>query len=252
MQTKNNKVIILRNVAIAYGKKSEIILKNINLEVAKNEFVAIIGPSGVGKSTLFKVFVNAINPITGQVEVLNNDFNNLSTKQKIKMLSKIGFLTQKTNLINTDNVYNNIVRSITNYKNVFYKFFGILTKQQKLNIFEKLDDLKILDKAFYKVSELSGGQQQRVEIAKLLIKDVELILADEPTASLDHQTSLEVIEILKEISKQKTVIVNIHDLDLAKKYFDRVIAINNKTIAFNKKTSDIKQWELEKIIQTKN
>ncbi|MBD4756528.1 ATP-binding cassette domain-containing protein, partial [Xanthomonas citri pv. citri] len=118
----------------------------------------------------------------------------------------------------------------------------IITKEQKINIFTKLDELGILDKAFYKVSDLSGGQQQRVEIAKLLVKNVDLILADEPTSNLDRLTSLEVLSLLREIANQgKTIIVNIHDLSLVKENFDRVIAIKNKTIVFDKKTKDVEQ-----------
>lgn len=192
-----NKIIDLKNITVCYNNNKEPVLDNINLEINKNEFIAIIGPSGVGKSTLFKVIINSLKPIKGKAKVLNQDLLKLSKKQKNQMLSKIGFLTQKPNLINTENVYNNITRSISQYKNIFYRIFNILSKEQKINIFTKLDELKILDKAFYKVSELSGGQQQRVEIAKLLVKNVELILADEPTSNLDHQTSLEVITLLK-------------------------------------------------------
>ncbi|EOA07535.1 Alkylphosphonate ABC transporter, ATP-binding component [Mycoplasma yeatsii 13926] len=246
-----NKIIDLKNITVCYNNKKEPVLDNINLEINKKEFIAIIGPSGVGKSTLFKVIINSLKPIKGTAEVLNQDLLKLSKKQKNQMLSKIGFLTQKPNLINTENVYNNITRSISQYKNVFYRIFNILSKEQKINIFTKLDELKILDKAFYKVSELSGGQQQRVEIAKLLVKNVELILADEPTSNLDHQTSLEVITLLKQIAKEKTVLVNIHDLSLVKNNFDRVIAINNKSIVLDKKTEEIEEWELKEIIKNK-
>ncbi|KNG79747.1 phosphonate ABC transporter ATP-binding protein [Mycoplasma sp. HU2014] len=246
-----NKIIDLKNITVCYNNNKEPVLDNINLEINKNEFIAIIGPSGVGKSTLFKVIINSLKPIKGKAKVLNQDLLKLSKKQKNQMLSKIGFLTQKPNLINTENVYNNITRSISQYKNIFYRIFNILSKEQKINIFTKLDELKILDKAFYKVSELSGGQQQRVEIAKLLVKNVELILADEPTSNLDHQTSLEVITLLKQIAKEKTVLVNIHDLSLIKNNFDRVIAINNKTIVLDKKTEEIQEWELKEIIKNK-
>ncbi len=96
------------------------------------------------------------------------------------------------------------------------------------------------------------ASKQRVEIAKLLVKNVDLILADEPTSNLDRQNSLEVLAILREISKQgKTIIVNIHDLGLVKENFDRVIAIKNKTIVFDKLTKDVEQCELNQIIETK-
>ncbi|QVK02649.1 phosphonate ABC transporter ATP-binding protein [Mycoplasma mycoides] len=248
-----NKVIELKEISVQYNNKSDLVLKDINLDIFQGELVAIIGPSGVGKSTLFKIIINSLRPVKGQVKVFDKDILKFNKKQKRLFISKIGFLTQTPNLIYTDNVYNNIIRSTSKYKNNFYKFFSILTRKQKIAIFEKLDELNILDKAFFKVSELSGGQQQRVEIAKLLIKDVELILADEPTSNLDKKTSIEVLRVLKNISKQnKTILVNIHDLSLVKRYFDRVIAINNKQIVFDKKTKDIKQWQLDRIIKSRS
>ncbi|CBW54462.1 Alkylphosphonate ABC transporter, ATP binding component [Mycoplasma mycoides subsp. capri LC str. 95010] len=248
-----NKVIELKEISVQYNNKSDLVLKDINLDIFQGELVAIIGPSGVGKSTLFKIIINSLRPVKGQVKVFDKDILKFNKKQKRLFISKIGFLTQTPNLIYTDNVYNNIIRSTSKYKNNFYKFFSILTRKQKIAIFEKLDELNILDKAFFKISELSGGQQQRVEIAKLLIKDVELILADEPTSNLDKKTSIEVLKVLKNISKQnKTILVNIHDLSLVKRYFDRVIAINNKQIVFDKKTKDIKQWQLDRIIKSRS
>ncbi|QVJ96154.1 ATP-binding cassette domain-containing protein [Mycoplasma mycoides subsp. capri] len=248
-----NKVIELKEISVQYNNKSDLVLKDISLDIFQAELVAIIGPSGVGKSTLFKIIINSLIPVKGQVKVFDKDILKFNKKQKRLFISKIGFLTQTPNLIYTDNVYNNIIRSTSKYKNNFYKFFSILTRKQKIAIFEKLDELNILDKAFFKVSELSGGQQQRVEIAKLLIKDVELILADEPTSNLDKKTSIEVLKVLKNISKQnKTILVNIHDLSLVKRYFDRVIAINNKQIVFDKKTKDIKQWQLDRIIKSRS
>ncbi|ACU78937.1 phosphonate ABC transporter ATP-binding protein [Mycoplasma mycoides] len=248
-----NKVIELKEISVQYNNRSDLVLKDINLDIFQGELVAIIGPSGVGKSTLFKIIINSLRPVKGQVKVFDKDILKFNKKQKRLFISKIGFLTQTPNLIYTDNVYNNIIRSTSKYKNNFYKFFSILTRKQKITIFEKLDELNILDKAFFKVSELSGGQQQRVEIAKLLIKDVELILADEPTSNLDKKTSIEVLKVLKNISKQnKTILVNIHDLSLVKRYFDRVIAINNKQIVFDKKTKDIKQWQLDRIIKSRS
>lgn len=248
-----NKVIELKEISVQYNNRSDLVLKDINLDIFQGELVAIIGPFGVGKSTLFKIIINSLRPVKGQVKVFDKDILKFNKKQKRLFISKIGFLTQTPNLIYTDNVYNNIIRSTSKYKNNFYKFFSILTRKQKITIFEKLDELNILDKAFFKVSELSGGQQQRVEIAKLLIKDVELILADEPTSNLDKKTSIEVLKVLKNISKQnKTILVNIHDLSLVKRYFDRVIAINNKQIVFDKKTKDIKQWQLDRIIKSRS
>lgn len=244
-----NKIIEIKNVDLTYSQNSETILKNINFSINKGEMVAIIGPSGAGKSTLFKALVDAIKPIAGDVCIFDQKYSKMSKKERKNTITKIGFLTQKPNLILTDNVYENVQRSFINYNNVIMKFLSILTKSQKYKIFKTLDDLNILDKAFYRVSDLSGGQQQRVEIAKLLVRDVELVLADEPTSSLDAHTAQEVIDLLKELKqKGKTILVNIHDLNLIKKNFDRVIAINNHSIVLDKKTRETTLWEMSKKI----
>ncbi|WP_373422490.1 phosphonate ABC transporter ATP-binding protein [Mycoplasma zalophi] len=240
-----------KKVDIKYKKNENAILSNINFEIKAGEMVAFIGQSGVGKSTVFKSIVRNLKPSKGQILLNNEDIYLLNKRKWKQTIQKIGFLTQQPNLIFTDNVYNNIIRSISQYKNKFYSLFSIITRQQKINIFEQLANLNILDKSFYRVSELSGGQQQRVEIAKLLIKKAELILADEPTSSLDFQTSLEVLEILKDLNKRYglTIIVIIHDLNLVKKYFDRVIAFKNNTITLDKETKDIEQWQLLQTVQ---
>lgn len=243
-------LIKLSNLTLQYKKAKEPTLENINFEVNKAQMIAIVGPSGVGKSTLLKSLVKALKPQNGKVEIFNQNIYKTSKKEWNQIINKIGFLTQKPNLLSNDNVYNNVLRSINQYENSFFKLIGFVTKKQKQNIFKTLDELSIIDKAFYRISDLSGGQQQRVEIAKLLVKDVKLILADEPTSNLDNKTAKEVLEILKTLKNQKdiTILVNIHDLSLIKKYFDRAIVIKNKTIVFDKKVKNFSQKELIKLI----
>ncbi|SYV92447.1 ABC transporter ATP-binding protein, partial [Mycoplasmopsis synoviae] len=119
-----------------------------------------------------------------------------------------------------------------------------MTFDKRVKIFETLDKLGILNKAFSRVSDLSGGQKQKVEIAKLLIKDVDLILGDEPTSNLDYKSANSVMEILKEINKKLniTIIINIHDLNLATSYFDQIIMIKDKQIFLNESINLKNKW----------
>lgn len=244
------KIIEIKNATVKYKNDVFPTLEDISFDVNKSEMIAIIGPSGVGKSTLFKSLVKAIKLQNGSINIFGQNICAIGKKEWKKIIKKIGFLTQKPNLVPADDVYTNVQRAFIDYKNFIFKIFGILTKQQKEKIFETLEELDILEKTFYRVDDLSGGQQQRVEIAKLLIREVDLILADEPTSNLDNHTAKEVLVLLEKLKNNgKTIIVNIHDLSLVKPYFDRVIALKDKKIVLDCATKEIEQWLLEKIIQ---
>lgn len=252
MKNKNQKNIIsFDNVTIKYPKSKENVLENISLDLQKGKMIAFIGPSGVGKTTLFKIIVRAIKPINGNVFLNNENIYNLSKNQWKTKVKKIGFLTQKPNLIESDSVYLNIKRSINDYQNWFFKLISFLTFDKRVKIFETLDKLGILNKAFSRVSDLSGGQKQKVEIAKLLIKDVDLILGDEPTSNLDYKSANSVMEILKEINKKLniTIIINIHDLNLATSYFDQIIMIKDKQIFLNESINLKNKWNLNEKVK---
>ncbi|WP_027334048.1 phosphonate ABC transporter ATP-binding protein [Mycoplasma elephantis] len=246
-----NEVLEIKNLSFKYKEKDNLILENINCIFKSGEMVAIIGPSGVGKSTLFKLIVRNKKPTLGSILFNNKNIDLLTKKEWKNIIKKIGFLIQEPCLIEEENVYLNIKRSINDYKNKIFKLINYLTREQRIKIFSILDDLNILDKSFYKVSDLSGGQKQRVEIAKLLVKNVKLILADEPTSNLDNATSRDVLSILKKLTKEKNILclVNTHDLNLALEFFDRIIVLNNKNIVFNKKNEGISICDLENMIQ---
>lgn len=223
--------IEFKNYCAKY-KKSDVILHNFSLCINSGEMIAIIGKSGAGKSTFFNAILNALKITSGSLFINDKDINHYSKKEKKKMLKKIGFLSQENFLLEDENVYESILRTYSKYKNWFYELFKIINKKQQIEIFNVLDELDIFDKSFSVIKSLSSGQKQRVEIAKLLLKNVDLILADEPTSNLDINTSNDVIEILKNINKEKktTILVNIHNIDLAKKHFQKYIAIKNGNI----------------------
>ncbi|SGA02495.1 peptide ABC transporter ATP-binding protein [Mycoplasmopsis arginini] len=150
------------------------------------------------------------------------------------------------------NIYENILHFYPSYKNKLFAFFKILTKKQKIEIFEVLESLNILDKVFTKVSDLSGGQKHRVEIAKLLLKKVEIILADEPTASLDIKTSKDIMNILKSINKnyETTILVNIHDLNIIQRFFTKYIFIKNGELVQIGNPKDLTKKEMEKLYES--
>ena len=218
--------IDFEKVSIGYNKKN-VILHDVSFSILDGEMVAIIGSSGSGKTTIFNAILKIASLLGGSILIDNKSIYAYSRRDWKKLLRQIGLLSQETFLFDFETPYTSILRTYTKYKSFFHSLFKIVSKKQELEIYDTLDKLKIFDKSHTTISQLSGGQKQRVEIAKLLLKKVSLILADEPTTSLDKKTSEEVIELLQEFSKENnaTILVNIHDLDLVKKYFKKYIAL---------------------------
>lgn len=240
------------NYSGSYQKDKKLVLKELNLSIKKGEMIAIIGKSGAGKTTIFNAILKQLQTKSGNIFIKESDIDKLTNKQWKNIVKKIGYLSQETNLIEDLNIYENILHFYPSYKNKFFAFFKILTKKQKTEIFEVLESLNILDKVFTKVSDLSGGQKHRVEIAKLLLKKVEIILADEPTASLDIKTSKDIMNILKSINKnyETTILVNIHDLNIIQRFFTKYIFIKNGELVQIGNPKDLTKKEMEKLYES--
>ncbi|MBN0970587.1 phosphonate ABC transporter ATP-binding protein [Mycoplasma phocoeninasale] len=241
--------IEFRDVNANYKNSKQRALEGVNFSIEEGEMVAIIGPSGAGKSTIFNSILKQLHLISGQILIDNQDIFSLKKKQWKRIIRKIGFLSQEPNVIEDLNVYENILHFYSKYKNFVFALLKILDEKQKIEVYEVLNRLGIFEKCFTKVSELSGGQKQRLQIAQLLLQDVSIILADEPTSNLDIQTASNVLEILSSISKQyhKTILVNIHDLTLIKKYFKRYIFVREGEIIEIDNTSNLTKAKQKKL-----
>ena len=207
----------LKNICKSYNvfKNKSIILDNITLDFNKNELVFILGASGSGKSTLLNIISGNIKCDSGEIMLDDVCVNKLSDKKMNNYRSNvIGNIFQDYNLIEYMSVIDNIMLAFNGYSNS--KKIDDLLK--KLGLYEKKKMI---------VSRLSGGEKQRVAIARALINDPDIILADEPTGALDSKNSIQVMEILKEIAKNKLVIVVSHDINLANKYASRIINIKD-------------------------
>ncbi|MBB3110863.1 phosphonate transport system ATP-binding protein [Paenibacillus phyllosphaerae] len=224
-------------------------LQNINLTIEQGEFVAVIGLSGAGKSTLIRC-INRMHDITsGKLIVDDVDVSKLKGAHIRKFRRRIGMIFQSFNLVTRATVLSNVLVSFVPELPMWRKWTGMFTKQHKIQALEALDKVGILDKAFMRVDQLSGGQQQRVALARTLAQNPDIILADEPIASLDPVTSRIVMDDFKRINKELniSVIMNIHHVEIALEYADRIIGIRKGEVVFDGATSKVTQAILQDI-----
>ena len=232
----------LENITKIYEGKNfkQIALNDVTLAFRNNEFVSILGPSGSGKTTLLNIiggldkytYGNLIIDGVSTKKYKERDWNNYRSK-------KVGFIFQSYNLINHQTVLSNVLLSL----NIAGK-----PKKESIKLAKKvLKDVGLENYIKKKPKELSGGQMQRVAIARALVTNPDIILCDEPTGALDSQTSIQIMELLKEISKEKLVIMVTHNVTLANKYSDRVIALNDGVITYDTSPYKVENYSLKKI-----
>lgn len=202
-------------------------LKGVSFKVKEGEFLIIIGLSGSGKSTLLRCINRLIEPTSGTVNFMGKDIAHIKGEELRKAKAKIGMVFQQFNLIKRRSVLTNVLTgklgSLGTFESLFEKYPEDVYKEALSN----LETVGISEKASIRADSLSGGQQQRVAIARSLMQNPKLLLADEPVASLDPATSNSIMQYFEKINKERgtTVICNLHFLSLVRKYASRVIAL---------------------------
>ena len=245
-------MIEFQNVSKRYPNGFEA-LKDINLKIEQGEFAAVIGLSGAGKSTLIRT-INRMHDITeGTLTVDGINVMELQGKSLRAFRRKIGMIFQSFNLITRTTVIKNVLTAFVPELPWWRAFLGIFRKEEKIAALEALDQMGILDKAFVRADQLSGGQQQRVALARTLAQNPQIILADEPVASLDPVTARQVMDDFQRINRDMniTVIINIHHVELALQYASRVIGIREGKIVYDGPSSQVTQQILDGIYQGK-
>ena len=208
----------LKNISKSYktGDFIQHALNNINLEFRKNEFVAILGPSGSGKTTLLNIIGGLDRYDKGDLIINNKSTKKFKDKDWDAYRNNcIGFIFQSYNLIPHISILENVEMSLT--------LSGIRKRVRRKKALNALEKVGLKDHIHKKPNQLSGGQMQRVAIARSLVNDPEIILADEPTGALDTKTSKQIMDLIKEIAKDKLVIMVTHNPELAKKYSTRTV-----------------------------
>ncbi|MEG0752408.1 MAG: phosphonate ABC transporter ATP-binding protein [Angelakisella sp.] len=226
-------------------------LKDLTLQIEQGEFVAIIGLSGAGKSTLIRA-INRMHDVTAGTLMVNGvDVMTLRGKALRHFRRNIGMIFQSFNLVTRTTVLRNVLTARVPELPFWRSFFGVFTKEDKLMALEALDKVGILDKAYVRADQLSGGQQQRVALARTLAQNPQIILADEPVASLDPVTAKQVMDDFKRINSEMniSVLINIHHVELALQYADRVIGIRAGEIVFDGPSNKVNQQVLDSIYE---
>lgn len=208
-------------------------LDDVNLTIQDGEFVAIIGRSGAGKSTLLRS-VNRMHRITSGTLMVNGiNVSTLSGKSLRRFRRGIGMVFQSFNLVTRTTVIKNVLSACVPDMPFWRVLLGIFRREDKMKALESLDKVGILDKAYIRADQLSGGQQQRVSIARALVRNPPIILADEPTGALDSHTGREVLGMLQELHKQgHTVVLITHDNSIAVQA-ERIIRLEDGVVVYD-------------------
>jgi phosphonate transport system ATP-binding protein len=233
-----------RQVGHVYASRTGAVhsLQGLGLRIEEGERVALLGPSGAGKSTLLRLLNGTLRPSSGEMRFEGRDLSALSRRELRQVRRRIGTVFQHPSL----------VPSLSASQNALCGRLGSWTLARSLRALisptdedarlarAALQTVGLLDKAPARADELSGGQQQRVAIARVLVQDPEVVLADEPFASLDPALCAQLAELLFEVSKNRTLVAALHDVKMALAYFPRVIGLHAGRIAFDARTEQVR------------
>jgi phosphonate transport system ATP-binding protein len=225
------------------------VLKDISFEVRGRSSVAVIGPSGTGKSTLIRCVNKLIPPTGGKVFISGEDITSLSGRELRAARRKIGMVFQEFNLVERLSVMENVLCGRLGYVPVWRAWLRKYPDEDIQRAFSVLESMGLLEFTHQRADSLSGGQRQRVGIARAIMQEPHVLLADEPTSSLDPKTSVEIMELLVELSAVHEIplLINIHDVELAKRFTDRVIGLSKGGIVYDGPPAELSNEHLKEI-----
>ena len=216
-------------------------LSGVSLSVDEPQVVAIIGPSGAGKSTLIRCINRLVEPTSGRVEMDGTDITALGRGDLRRARRRMGMIFQEYNLVERLTVMENVLSGRLGYVSFWQSYLRRYPRDDVATAFELLDRVGLTGYQDTRADALSGGQRQRVGIARALMQAPDLLLVDEPTASLDPKTSRQIMRLLVELAHERDTpaLVNIHDVALAQTFADRVVGLRDGAVVFDGKAGDI-------------
>ncbi len=243
-----NRSLIIRHLEKSYTADKPI-LRDINLEIGGRGITAVIGPSGAGKSTLIRCVNGLVAATSGQIIFQGQDITRLSGRRLREMRRRIGMVHQEYSLVERLSVMENLLTGRLGYVPAWRAWLRRFPTEDIAHAYELLDAIGLGEFANRRADQLSGGQRQRVGIARALMQQPDLLLADEPTSSLDPKTSVEIIGLMDTLAAARAipVIINIHNVDLARRFASRIIGMAKGSIVFDGPPSALHDKHLAEI-----
>ncbi|MGI8896567.1 MAG: phosphonate ABC transporter ATP-binding protein [Casimicrobiaceae bacterium] len=227
-------MLSLRGLSKSYVRGKPV-LTDINLEIAARGITAIIGPSGTGKSTLIRCINRLVEPTAGEILFDGEDLTKLSGTALRHARRHIGMVFQEYNLVERLTVMENLLSGRLGYVSSWQAWRRKFPREDLRKAYELLDVVGLSGFANRRADALSGGQRQRVGIARAVMQEPRLLLADEPTSSLDPKTSVEIMQLLADVGRAREipVLINMHDVELAKRFADRIVGMSEGRMIFD-------------------
>jgi len=247
MSSTTSPIVRLEGVKKRFGATTA--LQAVSLTVARGEIVVLLGLSGSGKSTLLRHLDGLEAPTSGSVEVLGEQVTTLSGRRLRALRGDVGFIFQQFELVPSLTVLENVLTgALAGIRGPRLGLFGY-SRARKLAALSHLDRVGLLDRAYQRADTLSGGQQQRVAIARALMQNPQVLLADEPVASLDPESSDQVMALIREIAADAglTVICSLHQVDLAISWADRIVGLRHGRVVLDLPTAHLSKEQVMEI-----
>lgn len=243
-----SRALVIRNLVKEY-RKGVPVLRDISLTISEPGIVAIIGPSGTGKSTLIRCINRLVDPTSGSIMLGGTDLAKLQGEPLRAARRRLGMVFQEYNLVERLTVIENVLCGRLGYVPVWRAWTRRFPEADIARAFALLDSVGLGDFATRRADELSGGQRQRVGIARAVMQEPDLILADEPTSSLDPKTSVEIMELLAKVGRERDipVLVNIHNVALARRYATRMIGMSKGVVIYDGPPAGLQDSHLAEI-----
>ena len=237
----------LDGVGVRYGSLDA--LRDVDLRVTAGERVALLGPSGAGKSTLLAVLGGRVLPTSGEARVLGHGIGELRGRHGRSVRRRIGTVHQGFALTDSLRVVHNVSAGMLGTWSTGTAVWSLVRPVERERVVEALDRVGIADRIDDRTADLSGGQRQRVALARLLVQDPDLVLADEPAASLDPELGRLAVRLLAEVAAtpDRALVVSLHDPELARAHCNRLVGLRAGSVVFDRPVADVDDGELAEL-----